>query len=149
MMGILIKTTEGLKEVISSLEIAEITGKRHNNVRRDIRNILQQLDNENRLNFESVNYTDGKGRSRPCYVMSKKGSLCLASGYDANLRMKIINHWEALEMKERATLPATYKDALLALVAKIEEQEKTQSFYGEVNLYHSSIFEKYEKTLKR
>lgn len=83
------------KNQISSLDIAEITGKRHSNVLRDIRNLLDQ--GVNQLNFELVEYTDNKGESHPCYKLTKKGCLILASGYDALLREKIIDRLAYLE----------------------------------------------------
>lgn len=79
-MNELIKFTDTNKELMTSLEISEITGKEHKNVMRDIRNMLEQLDTKDGLNFELVNYKDAKGETRPCYAMTKKGSLCLASG---------------------------------------------------------------------
>ena len=86
---------------MTSLEISEVTGRQHYNVMRDIRNILDQGVNER--NFALVKYTDKKGEQRPMYVLTKKGCIILASGYDAVLREKIINRWEELEMKERET----------------------------------------------
>lgn len=86
-------------ETMTSLEIAEVTGKEHKNVMRDIRNILDQGVNE--LNFEPVEYKDKKGESRPMYQLTKKGCMILASGYDALLREKIINRWEELETNAR------------------------------------------------
>lgn len=80
---------------MSSLQIAEVTGKRHANIMRDISNLLDQGVNE--LNFELVEYTDKKGETRPCYQLTKKGCLILASGYNAVLREKIIDRWEELE----------------------------------------------------
>jgi phage regulator Rha-like protein len=44
-------------EVMSSLEIAEITGKRHRNVMRDIRNLVEKI---NQLRSESANNSDNK-----------------------------------------------------------------------------------------
>lgn len=84
---------------MTSLQIAEITGKRHANVIRDIHNLLDQ--GVNQLNFELVEYTDAKGEQRPCFNLTKKGCLILASGYDAKLREKIINRWEELETEKR------------------------------------------------
>lgn len=83
------------KETMSSLEIAELTGKRHDAILRDIRNLLNQGVNAH--NFVEVEYTDKKGEKRPCYELTKKGCLILASGYDAKLREKIIDRWEELE----------------------------------------------------
>lgn len=65
------------KETMSSLEIAELTGKRHDAILRDIRNLLNQGVNAH--NFVEVEYTDKKGEKRPCYELTKKGCLILAS----------------------------------------------------------------------
>ena len=37
---------------MTSLQIAEITGKTHSNVMRDIRNILEQLEDRRQFSFE-------------------------------------------------------------------------------------------------
>lgn len=87
-------------KTISSLEIAEITGKRHDAILRDIRNLLKQGVNAH--NFVEVEYADKKGEKRPCYILTKKGSLILASGYDALLRERIIDRWEVLETEHQA-----------------------------------------------
>lgn len=117
-----------VKETMSSLEIAEITGKNHAHIMRDIRKLLTQGVSQS--NFGLVEYTDKKGEQRPCYELTKKGCLILASGYDAVLREKIINRWEELETKERNggfTVPQTFAEALM-LAAKqqlaLEEKEK-------------------------
>ena len=44
------------KEVMTSLQVSEITGKQHSNVMRDIRILCQQLGNEGEFNFELANY---------------------------------------------------------------------------------------------
>lgn len=46
------------EQTITSLEVAELTGKRHDNVLQDIRNILSQLDENNQPNFGPVKYTE-------------------------------------------------------------------------------------------
>lgn len=110
---------------MDSLQIAEITGKEHKNVLRDIDNLLKQGVNE--LNFEPVEYTDKKGEKRRCYNLTKKGCLILASGYDALLREKIINRWEELEKKEYFAIPTSFSQALMLAAhqqEQIEEQQK-------------------------
>ena len=77
------------KETMSSIEIAELTSKQHSNVMRDIRNLLEQ--GVSQINFELAEYSDNQGKPRPCYNLTKKGCLILASGYDAKLREKIID----------------------------------------------------------
>lgn len=116
------------KETMSSLQIAEITGKRHDAILRDIRHLITQGVNAH--NFVEVEYTDKKGEKRPCFELTKKGCLILASGYDAKLREKIIDRWEELETKERNggyQVPTSFKEALLLAAHQqelIEEQQK-------------------------
>ena len=98
-MDELIKTEERM----TSLQIAEVTGKEHKNVMRDIRSILEQ--GVSQLNFELSSYKqpqpNGGYKDVPCFKLTKKGCLILASGYDALLREKIINRWEELELREQ------------------------------------------------
>ena len=84
-----------LGESMSSLEIAEVTGKEHKNVMRDIQNLLSQ--GVDKLNFERISYKDSMNRVRDAYQLTYKGVLILASGYNPVLREKIINRWEELE----------------------------------------------------
>ena len=112
---------------MSSLEIAEITGKRHDAILRDIRNLLSQGVNAH--NFVEVEYTDKKGEKRPCYNLTKKGCLILASGYDAKLREKIIDRWEELETEKRNggfQVPTSFKEALLLAAHQQELIEQQQ-----------------------
>ena len=50
------------EQTITSLEVAELTGKRHDQVLRDIRNILSQLDEIGQSNFGETSYTDSWNR---------------------------------------------------------------------------------------
>lgn len=117
------------KNNITSLEIAEITGKRHADVMRDIRNLIEQGANE--CNFALVDYKDKKGEMRPCYNLTPKGCLILASGYDVVLREKIINRLEELETEKKRggfLIPQTFSEALMLAAKqqkKIEEQQRT------------------------
>ena len=120
------------KETMTSLEIAEITGKNHSHIMRDIRNLLSQGVSESNFGLSSYKQSQPNGGTKnvPCYKLTKKGCLILASGYDAVLREKIINRWEELETKERTggfAVPQTFGEALM-LAAKqqlaLEEKEK-------------------------
>lgn len=115
------------KETMTSKEIAEIIGKQHSHVMRDIRSLLDQGVSESNFGLSSYKQEQPNGGSKdvPMYVLTKKGCLILASGYDAVLREKIINRWEELEMKEREyfQVPTTFAEAL-RLAA--EQQEKIE-----------------------
>lgn len=87
-------------QTMSSLEIAELTGKRHDNILRDIGNILKELSSELSLGFKSSTYKDSTGKSNRCYQMDKDSTLCLIAGYDVNARMRIIKRWQELEAQQ-------------------------------------------------
>lgn len=117
------------KETMSSLQIAEITGKRHDAILRDIRNLLKQGVDAH--NFVGAEYTDKKGEKRPCYELTKKGCLILASGYDARLRERIIDRWEELETEKQKggfAIPQSFSEALQLAAdqaRQIEDQQRT------------------------
>lgn len=68
--------TVQIEKTLTSLEVAEMVGKNHKEVLRDIRRIIEQLGERN---FALVNYftedayKDNKGENRPCYRLTKKG----------------------------------------------------------------------------
>lgn len=119
--------TELIKvETMTSVQIAEVTGKQHSHIMRDIRKLLEQGVSES--NFGLGNYKDTNNQLRPMYQLTKKGCLILASGYDAVLREKIINRWEELETKERQQfhLPTTFAEALRLAAEQAEQIEAQQ-----------------------
>ena len=94
-------TVGTMKDTMSSLEIAKLTGKRHDNVMRDIRVMLENLGEGDAFRFE-VMYKDAYGRDQKCYNLPKRECLILAGGYDVVLRASIIDRWAELEYKEQA-----------------------------------------------
>lgn len=85
-MADLIKVGE--KEYMTSKEIAEVAGKEHKIVMRDIRNLIDQLGESNGYIFVLVEYTDLKGEKRPMYKLDKKSCLLLSSGYSVILSIR-------------------------------------------------------------
>lgn len=92
-----------VKDGMTSQEIAEVTGKRHADIMRNIRNLLEQGVRERNfaLTFKITKLPNGAERKDPYYNLTPKGVLILASGYNALLREKIINRLEELEMEKR------------------------------------------------
>ncbi len=103
---------------MSSVAIAQVTGKKHMHIMRDIRELLEQGVNQS--NFGLVEYTDAKGEKRPCYQLTRKGCLILASGYNALLREKIIDRLEELELARQKTLAP---EAFAALEERVRALE--------------------------
>ena len=96
---------------MSSLEIAELTGKQHKDVIRDIRNMLNQLEIQS-AQF-CADYKDSKGRMYPCYNLPKRETLCLIAGYNVQVRMRIIDRWQELEAKNKPDLSTDVGKLLL------------------------------------
>jgi len=80
---------------MSSREIAELTGKRHDNVIRDIEKMLDENEIDH-LKFEGV-YLDTKGEQRKCYNLPQDLTYTLVAGYRSDLRLKIVRRWMELE----------------------------------------------------
>ena len=80
---------------MTSLEIAELTGKQHKHVLTDIRNMLIEL-RKCRSKF-GLTYLDAQGKERPLFKLPKNLTLTLASGYNIKMRHAIISRWEELE----------------------------------------------------
>ncbi|HCT3219340.1 TPA: Rha family transcriptional regulator [Escherichia coli] len=86
-----------LHKVVSmtTLEIAELTNKRHKNVLRDCEKLVEVAGLKSELSEET--YTDITGRSLPLYRLTKKATFVLVSGYSAELRLKCFERIEFLE----------------------------------------------------
>lgn len=88
--------TEMKIETMSSREIAELTGKKHNNVIRDLENMLKLLNLEQNSFLSFVN--DGpNGKKLKIYNLPKDLTITLVSGYNTQMRYAIIKRWEQLE----------------------------------------------------
>lgn len=114
------------EQTMNSKEIATLTGKLHKNVMADIKNLVQHLDNESGLSFKLSEYKDSTGRKLPMYQLTKKETLLLVSGYNAKLRLAIIDRWEELEKAQQFKLPQTFSEALLLAGNLAKENEALQ-----------------------
>lgn len=65
---------------MSSREIAELTGKLHFNIMRDIKTLIGQ-GAFNGFKFEAVEYTDAKGEKRPEYLLNFDATMTLLIRY--------------------------------------------------------------------
>ncbi|TNF66546.1 MAG: Rha family transcriptional regulator [Gammaproteobacteria bacterium] len=106
---------------MSSLEIAELTGKRHDHVIRDIKKMLNELEITHPKFGGS--YIDSTGRRLKCYYLPKRETLILVSGYNMGMRAKIIDRWQELEEKQETSfeIPQTLPEALRLAANLVEE----------------------------
>ena len=84
---------------MTSIEIAEVTGKQHKDVMRAIRNMESAWKKVNGGNFSRVEYRDKKGELRPCYSLTKTECLYIATKFNDEARAKLVLRWEQLEME--------------------------------------------------
>ena len=90
-----------IHEIVTSLEIAEIIGKEHKTILRDIRNEIKQLGDEKaENNFVLGYYKDKNNQDRPMYNITKIRALQLAARYDAVVRYNLIERVMELSKNE-------------------------------------------------
>ena len=84
---------------MTSLEIAQVTGKMHKDVMKAIRNMEPTWLKVNGRNFALVDYKDSKGELRPCYSLSKTECLYIATKFNDEARAKLVIRWQQLEQE--------------------------------------------------
>nr|WP_229258165.1 phage antirepressor KilAC domain-containing protein [Duganella margarita] len=80
---------------MTSREIADLTGKEHFHVKRDIEKMLRELG-EDASKFGCI-YLDGSNREQTEYALDRELTDVLLTGYSAILRRKVIARWRELE----------------------------------------------------
>lgn len=112
-------------QTMSSREIAELTGKRHPDVKRDCEVMLNELD----LNVSSFAhiYIDSMNRSQSEFRLSRDLVETLITGYNIKLRHAVLNRLRELEdlAKQPVDLsnPQMLRAALLGYTEKVIELE--------------------------
>jgi len=114
---------------MSSREIADLTGKQHLHVRRDVKKMLTDLGQDERGYIQT--WIDPQnGQEYEEYALPQNLTYTLVAGYRADLRLKIVNRWMDLERgaaKPHPAVPTSFREALLLAAEqqeKIEEQAK-------------------------
>lgn len=110
---------------MSSREIAELVGKEHKHVMRDLRVLREQLGDM----FEGVAqiWTHPQNKQQyEEYAIKRDTCITLLTGYDSVSRMKVIKRWQELESAQKPAIPQTYAAALLEagrLAMELEQAE--------------------------
>ena len=69
---------------MTSLEIAELTGKHHFHVMRDVRNMEPAWEKVTQSKFGCSTYKDATGRTLLCYSLTKTECLYIATKFNVN-----------------------------------------------------------------
>lgn len=89
------QNSQNVARTMSSVEIAELTGKLHKNVLADIRSMLAELEIDS-AEF-SAQYKDSTGRFLPCFNLDREMTDTLLTGYSAKMRLAVVRRWRELE----------------------------------------------------
>ncbi|QBB14476.1 hypothetical protein EVK84_15790 [Edwardsiella piscicida] len=122
---------------MSSREIAELTGKQHGHIKRDIEGMLQDLG-EDVSSFGYI-YFDSCNRRQKEYRLDRRHVDCLLAGYSAVLRMKVIDRWHELERASSRPVPHTYLQALECLVESERKKQKLEIVMQQTTLYYDCL----------
>ena len=90
---------------ISSLEIAQLTGKTHSHVMRDVRNMepawVKVCGRNFALTSRTIIQPNGGTREVPCYSLTKTECLYIATKFNDEARAKLVLRWQELELQEQ------------------------------------------------
>lgn len=123
------------QKYIDSREVAEMVGKQHNDLLKDIRRYVQQLG-EGKIShtdfFTESQYTDKSNRQKPCYLVTKKGCEFIAHKLTGvkgtEFTAKYINRFHEMEDVIQTQLPSGNNLIALAVIEaqKMLEQKDKQ-----------------------
>lgn len=105
----MIQLINSLEQTMSSFEIAQITGKQHKHVLRDIRKLNETYEKMHepkigqKLKISDLDF--GRQRKDPYFELTKMQTWDLLTGYNAELRIKVNRRWAELEAKQQYNFP--------------------------------------------
>lgn len=111
---------------MSSLEISELVNSRHTDVRRSIERLMQKgvISGAPMAFVENINNL-GKSVKVKTYHLGKRDSYVVVAQLSPEFTGALVDRWQELESGLSShTLPASYKEALIALVIAEEEKER-------------------------
>ena len=89
---------------MTSLEIAELTGKQHKHLMEAIRRMEPAWEKVHgrkfALMFREVTIGNGAVRRDPCYQLTKTECLYIATKFNDEARARLVLRWQELEMEE-------------------------------------------------
>lgn len=119
-------TLTGNTVTMTSREIAELTVKQHQHVKRDIESMLKDLGKDP-SSFGRI-YRDTMNREQVEYLLDRELTETLITGYSVPLRHRVIQKLHTLEiLSTSAPIPKTYAEALRIAADQAERIEQQQA----------------------
>lgn len=112
----------GAPITMSSREIAELTGKRHDHILRDIEKMLQDIgDPKIGASSFKAEYVTPQNKRVKEYRLPKDLTVTLVTGYRADLRYKVVKKLEELESRPQV-LDFSNPVVVLGVIGHLQEQ---------------------------
>ena len=108
---------------MTSLEIAELTGKQHKDVLKAIRNMEPAWEKVQGRKFallqKTYNLPNGGKKMMPYYSLTKTECLYIATKFNDEARARLVLRWEELERAHRGALRVLPAPKILAMADEI------------------------------
>lgn len=131
---------------MTSLEIAEATGKNHKHVLRGIRKMLSDVGPLlDRPQYAETSYRDAQGKSQPLIVLDKELTFTVLTGYNASLRLLVNRRW--LELEGAGFARVSVQAAVVELVER--EKDIRADVFAQMKRRHPRILTEAEKEAER
>ena len=134
-------------KTMSSREIADLCGARHNDVIATIERLFSKgLLRESRKTLREYTSPNG-GRPTMVYDLTKTDTMKVVSGYNDEVRSRIIDRWQELENNQSLALP-NFTDPAAAAEAWAKEYREKQALAIELKAAEPKI-NHYDKVVER
>ena len=108
---------------MSSLEFAQLMGKRHKNVVADIIKMHKELGTEDALLRSERTYMHYQDRQTYTYYdLSELECMILVTGYGRKFCVPLVDHWIELKRRAEQRHQSMMEDAMVALRASLERE---------------------------
>lgn len=107
---------------MSSREIAELTGSSHDNVLKTIRRLSEEGSVFKTTPRETPYTNPQNHQTYTEFRLNFRDTMLIISGYNPQVRARIIDRWQELEKSKSAAIPQTLPEAL-RLAADLAEQK--------------------------
>lgn len=141
---------EQLEQTLTSLEVAEMVERRHDQVLRDIKTIIEHLGDDHKIvgnYFIESTYQDNLNRQKPCFNLTKKGcelySTRMTGAKGTQFAVAYIERFNEMEqaLKQQDQPSYMIEDPIERAKRWIREQQEKQQLELENKIYQQQIAE--------
>lgn len=130
---------------ISSLEVAEMVGRPHDNVLKDVRRINSQLGDVKSYEsyFIESSYTNSQNKELPCFLLTKKGcelyGTRMTGEKGTQFAIKYIDRFNEMEEKQIVNFNLPEDPVELALQTSLKNYQEIKGIKEDVTYLKSSM----------